>query len=135
MSESAPAWIDDNPTIALLTPGTFNSAYYEHSFLADKMGIELVESHDLQVVDGRVAMRTTKGHTPIDVLYRRVDDDYLDPLNFNPEVNLVFQAYLMSIALMELQSRMRQGRASRTTKQFIATSQILLNFTLARNLF
>ena len=97
LSESAPAWINDNPTIALLTPGTFNSAYYEHSFLADKMGIELVESHDLQVVDGRVAMRTTKGYTPIDVLYRRVDDDYLDPLNFNPESQLgvpgIFDVY------------------------------------------
>ena len=97
LSESAPEWIDNNPTIALLTPGTFNSAYYEHSFLADKMGIELVESHDLQVVDGRVAMRTTKGYTPIDVLYRRVDDDYLDPLNFNPESQLgvpgIFDVY------------------------------------------
>ena len=80
-------------------------------------------------------MRITKGHTPIDVLYRRVDDDYLDPLNFNPESQLGVPGISMSIAPMELQSRMRQGRASRTTKQFIATSQILLNFTLARNLF
>jgi len=73
------------PVIAVLTPGTHNSAYFEHSFLADQMGVELVEGHDLRVVDGRVAMRTTRGYTPIDVLYRRVDDDYLDPLNFNPE--------------------------------------------------
>ena len=103
LSESAPAWIDDNPTIALLTPGTFNSAYYEHSFLADKMGIELVESHDLQVVDGSVAMRTTKGYTPIDVLYRRVDDYYLDPLNFNPESQLgvpgIFDVYRATISI------------------------------------
>jgi uncharacterized circularly permuted ATP-grasp superfamily protein len=69
--------------VAVLTPGIHNSAYYEHSFLADQMGAELVEGHDLRVVDGRVAMRTTRGYTPIDVLYRRVDDDYLDPLNFN----------------------------------------------------
>jgi uncharacterized circularly permuted ATP-grasp superfamily protein len=71
--------------VAVLTPGIFNSAYYEHAFLADKMGIELVEGHDLRIVDGRVAMRTTRGYQPIDVLYRRVDDDFLDPLNFNPE--------------------------------------------------
>ncbi|MBO6639243.1 MAG: circularly permuted type 2 ATP-grasp protein [Roseitalea sp.] len=72
------------PTIAVLTPGIHNSAYYEHAFLADQMGAELVEGHDLRVVDGRVAMRTTRGYQPIDVIYRRVDDDFLDPLNFNP---------------------------------------------------
>jgi uncharacterized circularly permuted ATP-grasp superfamily protein len=74
-----------NPTVAVLTPGIYNSAYFEHAFLADQMGVELVEGHDLRVVDGRVAMRTTEGYKPIDVLYRRVDDDFLDPLNFNPE--------------------------------------------------
>ena len=78
----------ENPVIAVLTPGIYNSAYYEHSFLADKMGCELVEGHDLRVIDGRVAMRTTRGYQPIDVLYRRVDDDYLDPLNFNPDSGL-----------------------------------------------
>jgi uncharacterized circularly permuted ATP-grasp superfamily protein len=78
----------DNPVVAVLTPGIYNSAYYEHSFLADKMGCELVEGHDLRVMDGRVAMRTTRGYQPIDVLYRRVDDDYLDPLNFNPDSSL-----------------------------------------------
>ncbi len=76
------------PTVAVLTPGIFNSAYFEHSFLADQMGVELVEGHDLRVVDGRVAMRTTKGYMPIDVLYRRVDDEFLDPLNFNPDSQL-----------------------------------------------
>ncbi|WP_306119202.1 MULTISPECIES: circularly permuted type 2 ATP-grasp protein [unclassified Roseitalea] len=73
------------PTIAVLTPGIHNSAYYEHAFLADQMGAELVEGHDLRVVDGHVAMRTTRGYQPIDVIYRRVDDDFLDPLNFNPQ--------------------------------------------------
>jgi uncharacterized circularly permuted ATP-grasp superfamily protein len=63
----------------------YNSAYYEHAFLADQMGAELVEGSDLRVIDGRVAMRTTGGYEPIDVLYRRVDDDYLDALTFNPE--------------------------------------------------
>ncbi|MCY3985404.1 MAG: circularly permuted type 2 ATP-grasp protein [Roseovarius sp.] len=85
---SAPAVADDQPTLAVMTPGIFNSAYFEHAFLADKMGAELVEGHDLRVVDGRVAMRTTRGYRPVDVLYRRVDDDFLDPLNFNPESQL-----------------------------------------------
>ncbi len=74
-----------NPILAVLTPGIHNSAYFEHAFLADQMGAELVEAHDLRIEQGRVAMRTTQGYQPIDVLYRRVDDDYLDPLNFNPE--------------------------------------------------
>ncbi|MEM6275455.1 MAG: circularly permuted type 2 ATP-grasp protein [Pseudomonadota bacterium] len=85
------------PTTAVLTPGIFNSAYYEHAFLADQMGVELVEGHDLRVVDGRVAMRTTRGYQPIDVLYRRVDDEFLDPLNFNPDSQLgvpgIFDVY------------------------------------------
>ena len=68
--------------------GIYNSAYFEHAFLADQMGAELVEGHDLQVRDGRVAMRTTRGYKPIDVLYRRVDDEFLDPLNFNPDSQL-----------------------------------------------
>ncbi|MEV8468070.1 circularly permuted type 2 ATP-grasp protein [Fluviibacterium sp. DFM31] len=73
------------PVVAVLTPGIHNSAYFEHAFLADQMGAELVESNDLSVVDGRIAMRTTQGFQPVDVIYRRVDDAYLDPLNFNPE--------------------------------------------------
>jgi uncharacterized circularly permuted ATP-grasp superfamily protein len=85
LAASAPTSCPGRPVVAVLTPGIHNSAYFEHSFLADQMGIELVEGHDLRIVDGRVAMRTTRGYTAIDVLYRRVDDDYLDPLNFNPE--------------------------------------------------
>ena len=73
------------PAIAVLTPGSFNSAYFEHAFLADQMGVELVEGHDLRVVDGHVAMRTTEGYKQIDVLYRRVDDAYIDPLTFDPD--------------------------------------------------
>ncbi len=73
------------PTLAVLTPGLYNSAYFEHAFLADQMGIELVEGQDLRVVDGHVAMRTTQGYKQIDVLYRRVDDAFLDPLTFNPD--------------------------------------------------
>ena len=86
LSDCAPdACVGDRPVLAVLTPGIYNSAYFEHAFLADQMGAELVESHDLRIVDGRVCMRTTRGYQPIDVLYRRVDDDYLDPLNFNPD--------------------------------------------------
>ncbi len=85
LSASAPQSAGKKPTVAVLTPGIHNSAYFEHSFLADQMGVELVEGHDLRVLDGHIAMRTTQGYQNIDVLYRRVDDDYLDPLNFNPQ--------------------------------------------------
>ncbi|MDW4499140.1 circularly permuted type 2 ATP-grasp protein [Sulfitobacter sp. D35] len=85
LAACAPAACDGKPTVAVLTPGIFNSAYFEHSFLADQMGAELVEGHDLRVVDGRIAMRTTQGYKVIDVLYRRIDDDFLDPMSFNPD--------------------------------------------------
>ena len=85
LAACAPAVAGDRPVIAVLTPGIYNSAYFEHSFLADQMGAELVEGSDLRVVDGRVAMRTTRGWQAIDVLYRRVDDEFLDPLSFNPQ--------------------------------------------------
>ena len=85
LAACAPKSCEGKPTVAVLTPGIHNSAYFEHSFLADQMGVELVESHDLRIVDGHVAMRTTQGFKNIDVLYRRVDDEYLDPLNFNPK--------------------------------------------------
>lgn len=88
LAACAPPATQGTPTVAVLTPGIFNSAYFEHAFLADQMGVELVEGHDLRVVDGRVTMRTIRGYEPIDVLYRRVDDDFLDPLNFNPESQL-----------------------------------------------
>ncbi len=85
LAACAPHSCEGKPTVAVLTPGIHNSAYFEHSFLADQMGVELVEGHDLRVVDGHIAMRTTQGYKVIDVLYRRVDDEYLDPLNFKPE--------------------------------------------------
>ncbi len=81
--QSAPMDLDHSPTVAVLTPGAYNSAYYEHSFLADQMGVELVENTDLKVMNGHIAMRTINGFKNIDVLYRRIDDDYIDPLNFN----------------------------------------------------
>jgi uncharacterized circularly permuted ATP-grasp superfamily protein len=80
----APRSAPRDPTVVLLTPGPFNSAYYEHSFLADKMGVELVEGRDLLVRDNVVYMRTTEGPRRVDVIYRRIDDDFLDPIAFNP---------------------------------------------------
>ena len=85
LAASAPPGSGGRPTIGLLTPGIHNSAYFEHAFLADHAGAELVEGHDLRVQDGRIAMRTTRGYRPVDVLYRRVDDAFLDPLNFRPD--------------------------------------------------
>lgn len=88
LASLAPPGTQDVPTVAVLTPGIYNSAYFEHAFLADQMGVELVEGSDLRVVDGRVAMRTTQGYRAIDVLYRRVDDAFLDPLTFRPDSTL-----------------------------------------------
>jgi uncharacterized circularly permuted ATP-grasp superfamily protein len=101
----APGTASADPTVVLLTPGIYNSAYYEHSFLADKLGIELVEGRDV-VVKGQVAyMRTTEGLKRIDVIYRRIDDDFLDPLAFRPDSALgvpgllsVYQAGNLTLA-------------------------------------
>jgi uncharacterized circularly permuted ATP-grasp superfamily protein len=77
-----------DPTVVLLSPGVYNSAYFEHTFLAQRMGIELVEGRDLVVDDNRVFMRTTRGLARVDVIYRRIDDDFLDPLMFRPDSTL-----------------------------------------------
>jgi len=80
----APVGVDD-PTVVLLTPGMYNSAYFEHAFLAQQMGIELVEGKDLFVQDAGVYMRTTRGPMRVDVIYRRIDDDFLDPKVFRSD--------------------------------------------------
>ena len=85
LASVAPKKCDYEPTIVILTPGHFNSAYYEHSFLADLMGVELVEGADLFVEGGFVWMRTTEGPKKVDVIYRRIDDAFLDPLCFRPD--------------------------------------------------
>ncbi|MBK6747710.1 circularly permuted type 2 ATP-grasp protein [Ottowia sp.] len=77
-----------NPTVVVLTPGMYNSAYFEHAFLAQQMGVELVEGQDLFVKDGFVFMRTTRGPQRVDVIYRRLDDDFLDPKVFRPDSSL-----------------------------------------------
>jgi uncharacterized circularly permuted ATP-grasp superfamily protein len=78
----------NEPTVVVLTPGMYNSAYFEHAFLAQQMGVELVEGQDLFVKDGFVFMRTTQGPRRVDVIYRRLDDDFLDPLAFRPDTSL-----------------------------------------------
>jgi uncharacterized circularly permuted ATP-grasp superfamily protein len=94
-SAAPPGSVD--PTVVLLTPGVHNSAYFEHSYLARQMGVELVEGGDLVCHDERVYMRTTRGLEPVDVIYRRVDDEFLDPLTFRSESLLgapgLFTAY------------------------------------------
>lgn len=84
LQKMAPRSVVD-PTVVVLTPGAFNSAYYEHSFLAQQMGVELVEGRDLVIRDGFVYMRTTRGFHRVDVIYRRIDDDFLDPQAFRPD--------------------------------------------------
>jgi uncharacterized circularly permuted ATP-grasp superfamily protein len=84
LRQAAPAGVDD-PTAVVLTPGAYNSAYFEHAFLAQQMGVELVEGKDLYVHDETLYMRTTQGPRRIDVIYRRIDDDFLDPLAFRPD--------------------------------------------------
>jgi uncharacterized circularly permuted ATP-grasp superfamily protein len=80
----APRSGDHDPTVVVLTPGIYNSAYYEHTYLADRMGVELVEGQDLFVDENRVYMRTTRGPERVDVIYKRIDDPFIDPLVFNP---------------------------------------------------
>ncbi|RZI41453.1 circularly permuted type 2 ATP-grasp protein [Herbaspirillum sp. HC18] len=83
----APVGVSD-PTVVVMTPGMYNSAYFEHAFLAQQMGVELVEGQDLFVNDNAVYMRTTRGPKRVDVIYRRIDDDFLDPLAFRPDSSL-----------------------------------------------
>jgi uncharacterized circularly permuted ATP-grasp superfamily protein len=87
LRDVAPASVNE-PTVVVLTPGMYNSAYFEHAFLAQQMGVELVEGQDLFVKDNFVYMRTTQGPKRVDVIYRRVDDDFLDPLAFRPNSTL-----------------------------------------------
>jgi uncharacterized circularly permuted ATP-grasp superfamily protein len=84
----APPRCEGEPTVVVMTPGQYNSAYSEHTFLADEMGVELVEGVDLVVRDKQVFTRTTRGPKKVDVIYRRIDDDYLDPLAFRPDSTL-----------------------------------------------
>ncbi|MGE5148339.1 MAG: circularly permuted type 2 ATP-grasp protein [Candidatus Eiseniibacteriota bacterium] len=95
--------VGGEPTVVLLTPGRYNSAYFEHVFLAEEMGIELVEGSDLFVKNGNVFMRTTGGPERVDVIYRRIDDDFLDPLAFRPD---------SALGVPGLLSVVREGRVT-----------------------
>ena len=99
---SAPIGVDE-PNVVVLTPGMYNSAYFEHAFLAQQMGVELVQGKDLYVDDGLLYMRTTQGPQRVDVIYRRIDDDYLDPLVFRAD---------SSLGVPGLMSVYRAGRVS-----------------------
>jgi uncharacterized circularly permuted ATP-grasp superfamily protein len=92
-----------DPVVVVLTPGAHNSAYFEHAFLAQQMGVELVEGQDLFVRDGFVYMRTTQGPQRVDVIYRRIDDDFLDPLVFRPD---------SALGVPGLMSAYREGRVT-----------------------
>ncbi len=98
----APVGVDD-PTVVVLTPGIYNSAYFEHAFLAQQMGVELVEGKDLFVDDHTVYMKTTQGPQRVDVIYRRLDDDFLDPLAFRPD---------SALGVPGLMSVYREGRVT-----------------------
>lgn len=102
LASVAPAGVAD-PVVVVLTPGAHNSAYFEHAFLAQQMGVELVEGQDLFVRDGFVYMRTTQGPQRVDVIYRRIDDDFLDPLVFRPD---------SSLGVPGLMSAYRSGRVT-----------------------
>lgn len=97
LKELAPRQSSGDPTVVLLSPGVFNSAYFEHTYLARLMGIPLVEGHDLVYHNNRIFMRTTAGLKKVDVIYRRIDDDFIDPLIFRPDSSLgvagLFNAY------------------------------------------
>ncbi|MCK9899836.1 hypothetical protein CC117_01200 [Parafrankia colletiae] len=96
LRSAAPPEVAD-PTVVVLTPGVYNSAYFEHALLARQMGVELVEGRDLSVRNNRVTMRTTEGEHPVHVIYRRIDDEWLDPLHFRPE-SVVGCAGLLNVA-------------------------------------
>ncbi|MBL6787174.1 MAG: circularly permuted type 2 ATP-grasp protein [PS1 clade bacterium] len=97
LCECFDGYTDATPTVSLLSPGVYNSAYFEHAFLADQMGVELIEGADLVYHDGRVAQRTTQGPQNIDIIYKRIDDPFLDPLTFKADGLLgmpgLFDAY------------------------------------------
>ncbi len=106
------------PTVVLLTPGTYNSAYFEHSFLARSMGIEIVEGRDLVAQDGKVYMRTTKGLKPVDVIYRRINDDFLDPTVFRKDSGLGVPGLVDACREATSVSRTRSAPGSPTTRWF-----------------
>jgi len=112
----APAGVEQ-PTVVLLTPGVYNSAYFEHSFLARQMGIELVEGRDLVASDNHIYMRTIRGLQQVDVIYRRIDDAFLDPWRFARIRRSAAQGCSTPIVPARSRWRMRSAPAWPTTRQ------------------
>ena len=110
------------PQVAVLTPGTYNSAYFEHSFLAQQMGVELVEGRDLVVSEGFVYMRTTRGFERIHVLYRRIDDDFLDPHAFRADSMLgvpgLMAAYQAGVSGMANRNQIANGSIRKNHRRY-----------------
>ena len=102
-----------DPTVVVLTPGMYNSAYFEHAFLAQQMGVELVEGQDLFVKDDFVYMRTTQGPERVDVIYRRIDDDFLDPLAFRADSMLGCAGLLDGLPRRQRRARQRDRHRRR----------------------
>ncbi|KAA9132246.1 circularly permuted type 2 ATP-grasp protein [Microbacterium caowuchunii] len=118
---SAPPGIDD-PNVVVLTPGVYNSAYFEHTLLARLMGVELVEGRDLVCMGGRVFMRTTRGPKRVDVIYRRVDDDFLDPLQFRADSMLGAPGLLLA-------ARMGNVTIANAVGNGVADDKLLYTYT------
>ena len=131
----APRGAEADPTIVLLTPGRYNSAFYEHTFLADKLGIELVEGSDLFVRDDKVYMRTTVGPQRVDVIYRRLDDEFIDPLVFNPSSMLGVAGLMSAYLAGNVTWRTLLEPAFRTIRRSTATCPISSASTRATNRF
>ena len=112
-----------DPTVVVLTPGVYNSAYFEHALLARQMGVELVEGRDLFCRDNAVYMRTTAGEQQVDVIYRRIDDDFLDPLHFRPDSVLGVAGLSTRPARATSRSPTRSATASPTTSSSTPTSR------------
>ena len=130
----APVDSDDEPTVVLLTPGVYNSAYFEHAFLAKGMGVQMVEGSDLFVDDGLVFMRTTRGQQRVHVIYRRIDDDFLDPLAFRSDSSLGACPGCWPVtAWVGLRSPTRLAPASPTTRPSMRTSRALSATTSTRS--
>ena len=121
-----------DPTVVVLTPGSYNSAYFEHCFLAQQMGVEVVQGSDLVVSDGYVHARTTRGLKRVDVIYRRIDDDFLDPLTFRPDSMLGVPGLMDVYRRAGWRWPMRPARASPTTRRSTRTSRRSSSTTWAR---
>src|SRR5919106_3219445 len=129
MAAMAPAGVAD-PQVVLLSPGVFNSAYFEHVFLAREMGVPLVEPGDLVVDDDRVYMRTTAGRSRVDVIYRRIDDDFLDPEAFRPDSLLGVRGLCAPVGRATSVWRMPSAPGSRTTRRSLCLHAALIQYYL-----